>query len=215
MAGLIKMVMAMQHGVLPASLHIDAPTPHVDWSGGSVELLTRATQWPEDEGRPRRAGISAFGISGTNAHVIVEAAPPEPAGDSGAEQPVFTAGAPLGGAVPWVVSAASPAALRAQAGRLADFAERAQAGAVGVGWSLVAGRAVLEHRAVVVGGDAGQLLAGLRSLADDVPSGAVVGGEPVAGSAGPVLVFPGQGGQWRGMGAELLDVSPVFAARVA
>ncbi|MGW5355488.1 SDR family NAD(P)-dependent oxidoreductase, partial [Streptomyces sp. NPDC004031] len=214
MAGLIKMVMAMQHGVLPASLHIDAPTPHVDWSSGSVELLTRAVEWPEDVDRPRRAGISAFGISGTNAHVIVEAAPPEPADGPETDQPVFTAAAPLGGALPWVVSAASPAALRAQAARLADFAEAAGPGAVDVGWSLVSGRAVLDHRAVVVGEDAGQLLAGLRALAEDEPSGAVVGGEPVAGSAGAVLVFPGQGGQWRGMGAELLDVSPVFAARI-
>ncbi|MFI0901868.1 SDR family NAD(P)-dependent oxidoreductase, partial [Streptomyces sp. NPDC020983] len=215
MAGLIKMVMAMQHEVLPASLHIDAPTPHVDWSTGSVELLTRATPWPETEGRPRRAGISAFGISGTNAHVVVEAAPPEPAGEPGAEQPVFAATAPLGGAVPWVVSAASPTALRAQAARLADFAAGAEAGAVDVGWSLVAGRAVLEHRAVVVGAGGEELLAGLRSLAADEPSGTVVTGEPVAGGAGAVLVFPGQGGQWRGMGAGLLDVSPVFASRVA
>ncbi|WP_043183637.1 acyltransferase domain-containing protein, partial [Streptomyces sp. NRRL F-5123] len=209
MAGLIKMVMAMHHGVMPRTLHADEPTTEVDWSSGSVELLREQREWPGNADRPRRAGISAFGISGTNVHVVLEEAPAPDSPPSGAPTAV------VGGPAPWVVSGASAEGLRAQAGRLADFAERAQAGAVDVGWSLVAGRAVLEHRAVVVGGDAGQLLAGLRSLADGTPSAAVVEGEPLPVGPGPVLVFPGQGGQWRGMGAELLDVSPVFAARVA
>ncbi|MFF8000775.1 type I polyketide synthase [Streptomyces sp. NPDC007917] len=208
-AGVIKMVMAMRHGVLPKTLHVDAPTPHVDWGGGAVELLTEATAWPEEAGRPRRAGVSAFGISGTNAHVILEEAP-EPPTEGETTEPT----AP-GGVVPWVVSGRSAAGLRAQAGRLAEYAERTTADAEEVGWSLAAGRAMLEHRAVVIGGDREELLAGLGALAEGVPSGGVVSAEPVAGGAGPVLVFPGQGGQWLGMGVELLDSSPVFAGRIA
>ncbi|NUS87679.1 MAG: SDR family NAD(P)-dependent oxidoreductase, partial [Streptomyces sp.] len=208
-AGVIKMVMAMRHGVLPKTLHVDEPTPHVDWGGGAVELLTEATAWPEETERPRRAGVSAFGISGTNAHVILEEAP-APSAEGDATAPMVP-----GGVVPWVVSGRSAAGLRAQAGRLAEFAEETTADVAEVGWSLVAGRAMLEHRAVVVGDDRDELLAGLRALAEGVPSGGVVSAEPVAGGAGPVLVFPGQGGQWRGMGVELLDSSPVFAGRIA
>ncbi|MFI1851539.1 type I polyketide synthase [Streptomyces sp. NPDC020480] len=207
-AGIIKMVMAMRHGVVPKTLHVDEPTPHVDWGGGAVELLREATAWPEVE-RPRQAGVSAFGISGTNAHVIVEEAPKEP------EAPTESGAVPVGGVVPWVVSGRSAAGLRAQAARLAEFAERTAADEAEVGWSLVAGRATLEHRAVVVGQDRKELLAGLTALAEGEPSGGVVTAEPVAGGAGPVLVFPGQGGQWRGMGVQLLDASPVFAARIA
>ncbi|MGP3970984.1 type I polyketide synthase [Streptomyces sp. 6N223] len=212
-AGVIKMVMAMRHGVLPRTLHVDEPTPHVDWNSGAVELLADAVPWPEAD-RPRRAGVSAFGISGTNAHVIVEQVPeePEPEPEAPATEP---APAPVGGVVPWVVSARSAEALRAQAGRLAEYAPESGAGVAEVGWSLVAGRAALEHRAVVVGEDREDLVAGLRALADDEPSGAVVSGEPVGDGAGPVLVFPGQGGQWLGMGVELLDASPVFGARIA
>ncbi|MGY0063214.1 type I polyketide synthase [Streptomyces sp. LZ34] len=207
-AGIIKMVMAMRHGVLPKTLHVDEATPHVDWSGGAVELLREATAWPTVE-RPRQAGVSAFGISGTNAHVIVEEAPQE------SDVPAESEAVPVGGVVPWVVSGRSAAGLRAQAGRLVEFAEGSFAGVAEVGWSLVAGRAMLEQRAVVVGRDREELLAGLMALAEGVPSGGVVSAEPVAGGAGPVLVFPGQGGQWRGMGVELLDSSPVFAGRIA
>ena len=210
-AGVIKMVLAIQHGMLPASLHIDEPTPHVDWEAGAVRLLKESMPWPVAD-RPRRAGVSAFGISGTNAHVVLEQAPEAEAAEDAA--PVV-APEPLGGVAPWVVSGHSEAALRGQARRLADFAGRGDADidVSEVGWSLVAGRSVFEHRAVVVGGDRAALVAGLESLADGVPSAGVVTGSGVG--SGAVLVFPGQGAQWVGMGVELLTVSPVFAARIA
>src|SRR5271157_5985097 len=154
-AGVIKMVLALRHEVLPATLHVDAPSPHVDWSAGSVSLLTEARPWPAD-GRVRRAGVSSFGISGTNAHVILEQAPAAPETVAGAD--VSAVGL---GVVPWVVSGKSGAALAAQAARLAGFVD-ADAGLdlVDVGGSL-AGRSVFEHRAVVVGADRAQLVAGL------------------------------------------------------
>ncbi|MGC2654972.1 MAG: SDR family NAD(P)-dependent oxidoreductase, partial [Mycobacterium sp.] len=149
-AGVIKMVQAMRHEVLPATLHVDEPSPHVDWSAGSVSLLTEAQPWPVN-GRVRRAGVSSFGISGTNAHVIIEAAVPV--------EPVEPVVEPV--VVPWVVSAKSVAALALQAGRLAEFVGgRAQLAAADVGWSL-AGRSSFEHRAVVLGADRGELLDGL------------------------------------------------------
>ncbi|MFE6866121.1 type I polyketide synthase, partial [Kitasatospora sp. NPDC057692] len=141
-AGVIKMVMALRNGLLPKSLHVDAPSPHVDWSAGAVELLAESAEWPET-GRPRRAAVSSFGISGTNAHVIIEQAP-EPA------EPVTTAG--TGGVVPWALSARSAEALRAAAERLRDWAaDRPEADPVGVARTLASGRAALEHRVVVAG----------------------------------------------------------------
>ncbi|QUR67889.1 type I polyketide synthase [Mycobacterium spongiae] len=207
-AGVMKMVLALRHEVLPATLHVDAPSPHVDWAAGSVELLTEARQWPvrgRVPGRLRRAGVSSFGISGTNAHVIVEEAPPVG---------VAEAVASVAPVVPWVVSAKSALGLVAQASRLAEFVgERGQLAVSDVGWSL-AGRSVFEHRAVVVGGDREQLLAGLAGLADDDLGSATVRG--VAGPAGKtVFVFPGQGSQWLGMGVELLDTAPVFAKEIS
>ncbi|MBL1102703.1 type I polyketide synthase, partial [Streptomyces coffeae] len=212
-AGVIKMVMALRHGLLPATLHVDEPTPHADWKSGAVRLLTEEVPWPRDE-RPRRAGVSAFGISGTNAHVIVEEAP---AGD-GVEECVAGGGVCVGGVVPWVVSGRSVEALRGQAVALAGWVSGdAELMPVDVGWSLVAGRSVFEHRAVVVGEDWAGLVGGVGALAvGGVDAGVVcsgVGG--VVGGVGPVLVFPGQGSQWVGMGAGLLDVSSVFAGRVA
>ncbi|WP_369172897.1 SDR family NAD(P)-dependent oxidoreductase [Streptomyces sp. R28] len=199
-AGVIKMVMAMRHGVLPRSLHVGVPSSHVDWSSGGVEVLDRARQWPV-VGRARRAGVSAFGVSGTNAHVVLEQAPDE----AEAEVEAVVEAGPGSCAVPVVVSGVSAAALEAALGRLAALVEQdGELGVGEVGWSA-AHRSVFDHRAVVVASDRQVLLEGLASP--------VISG--VARRVGrTVLVFPGQGTQWAGMGAELLDSSPVFAARL-
>jgi polyketide synthase 7 len=200
-AGVIKLVQAIRHGVMPKTLHVDEPTPHVDWAAGAVSLLTESRPWPAVD-RPRRAGVSGFGISGTNAHVIVEEAPPGP------ESPAAVGD---DAAAPWVLAARSADALANQAARLlalvsADPGPRA----LDVGWSLVTTRSRFEHRAVVAGADRDQLVSGLAGLAAGEP-----GANVVAGRARPVgktvFVFPGQGSQWAGMGAELLDTSAVFA----
>ncbi|WP_425527970.1 type I polyketide synthase [Yinghuangia seranimata] len=206
--GIIKMIMAMRHGVLPRTLHVDRPATHVDWSAGAVELLTEARAWPSAPGRPRRAGVSAFGASGTNAHLILEEAPEETAVPEAADRPAWSAGR----AVPWTVSARSEAALRAQAGKLHDALTADQGlDAAGVGWTLASGRARLEHRAVLLGADRDELVDALRSLRDGVESARVVRG--VAGDAGggTVFMFPGQGTQWGGTARELYDAFPVFA----
>ncbi|WFB10704.1 SDR family NAD(P)-dependent oxidoreductase [Streptomyces sp. LX-29] len=212
-AGVIKMVLAMRHGVLPRTLHVDEPTPHVDWSVGGVELLTEERVWPET-GRPRRSAVSSFGVSGTNAHVVLEEAPEEAATESaGAPGSV---GAP--GVVPWVVSARSAEALRAQAERLREaVVAHPEWQPADVGWSLATGRASFDHRAVVIGGGREELLRGLEELTSDAAdtgasSGVVTG--RVAGRGGAVFVFPGQGSQWAGMAVELLDSSTVFRERI-
>ncbi len=199
-AGVMKMILAMRHELLPATLHVDAPSPHVDWSAGQVALLTEPRPWPADSSKVRRAGVSSFGISGTNAHVIIEAAPPVDAVEREAPPPV----------VPWVVSAKTVAGLGKQATRLSEFvAARPELDAADVGWSL-AGRSTFEHRAVVLGADREQLLSGLAELADGNPSGTVIDG--AATPAGKtVFVFPGQGSQWLGMGMGLHAAYPVFA----
>ena len=200
-AGVIKMVQAMRHGVMPATLHVDVPSPRVDWESGAVSVLTEARDWPVD-GRPRRAGVSSFGISGTNAHVILEQAPIEVSESTG--------GASGLSALPWVISARSAEALTAQASRLSAHVE-ADPGLdpVDVGCSL-AGRSVFEHRAVVVGADRQALMKRLATLADGDPGAGVVVGQ--AGSVGKtVVVFPGQGSQQIGMGRELYGQLPVFA----
>ncbi|MEN3357457.1 MAG: hypothetical protein V7637_1439 [Mycobacteriales bacterium] len=207
-AGLIKMVMAMRHGQLPATLNVDRPTPHVDWSSGTIRLLTEGVPWPA-AGRPRRTAVSAFGISGTNAHVVLEEAPPEPAGPV---EPVAPAGPAAAAALPWVVSAASEPALREQARRLhAHVAGAPDLAPSGVAHALAA-RASLQHRAVAVGTGRDDLLAALAALADDRPATNLLRG---AGEPGPaVFVFPGQGAQWVGMAAGLLAASPVFRDRI-
>nr|AXL05391.1 type I polyketide synthase [uncultured bacterium] len=198
--GVIKMVQALRHGVLPPTLHADEPTREVDWSAGAVELLTEAREWRPGD-RPRRAAISSFGISGTNAHVILEEV---------AEEPETTAAEPgPAGVVPLVVSARTTASLSEQAGRLATFLEQAAVPLADVAGALAAGRAVLDKRAVVVAGDRGEAIAGLREIA----AGQGVVGDG-ARDGGIVFVFPGQGTQWVGMGRELLAESPVFAARM-
>ncbi|MFF8575621.1 type I polyketide synthase [Streptomyces sp. NPDC015408] len=205
-AGVIKMVQALRHGVLPATLHVDAPTTRVDWSAGAVELLTEAREWPRGD-RPRRAGVSAFGVSGTNAHLILEEAP--------AEKEDTVPAPSSGGVVPLVVSARSAVSLAGQAGRLASFVEQNdEVGLADVAGALAGGRAVLSERAVVVAGSDAEALAGLRALAARESAPGVVSGS--SGTPGKVVwVFPGQGSQWAGMGRELMDASPVFAERIA
>ncbi|MFF2120242.1 beta-ketoacyl synthase N-terminal-like domain-containing protein [Kitasatospora sp. NPDC058184] len=206
-AGVMKMVLAMRHGVLPRTLHAEVPSSHVDWSSGGVELLGEAREWPE-VGRPRRAGVSSFGISGTNAHVIVEGVAEEATAspDSPVEDPDV---------VPWVVSGRSVEALRAQAGRLAEYlTERPEVGAGSVGWSLVAQRSLFEQRAVVTGAGREELLAGLRVLAEGGTADNVTvtpSTTPPDGSNGLALLFTGQGAQRLGMGRSLHRDFPVFA----
>ncbi|MCU1680114.1 MAG: ScnS2, partial [Amycolatopsis sp.] len=197
-AGVIKMVMALRHGTLPPTLHVDTPSSHVDWSAGSLELLTERTAWPEVN-RPRRAGVSSFGVSGTNAHVILEQAElvePEP-------------DISFDGVLPFVLSARSSAGLGAQAERLTSVLDGQSP--ADIVYSLVNSRAVFEHRAVVLGSRLDELARGLEALAGDHS-------DVVSGVARPVgktvFVFPGQGSQWAGMGCELLDSSPAFAARM-
>ncbi|MFE0025195.1 type I polyketide synthase, partial [Amycolatopsis sp. NPDC059021] len=200
-AGVIKMVQAIRSGMLPKTLHAEEPTPQVDWSAGTVRLLTANTAWPGAD-RPRRAAVSSFGISGTNAHVILEqAAEPESAEE--AEAPAVT---------PWVLSARTGAALRDAARRLARHVEDnpGQTEAA-VARSLAAGRAAFERRAVVLSGDR---IEALRGIADDhLPEPVVTGTADVRGRT--VFVFPGQGSQWAGMATGLLTASPVFAGRFA
>jgi rifamycin polyketide synthase module 4/5/6 len=202
-ASVIKMVQALRHEVLPATLHVDAPTPEVDWSAGAVELLTEARGWTRN-GRPRRAGVSAFGVSGTNAHLILEEAPPQDVAPD----------APAPEMLPVVVSARSTGSLAGQAGRLADFLDGSGVAPGLLAGALVSGRAALSERAVVVAGAGDEAVAGLRALARGETAAGVVTGR--AGAPGKVVwVFPGQGTQWAAMGRELLDSSPVFAGRVA
>ncbi|MFF8293747.1 type I polyketide synthase, partial [Streptomyces sp. NPDC016309] len=212
-AGVIKMVLAMRHGVLPKTLHVDEPTPHVDWTAGDLALLTEQTEWPET-GRPRRAGVSSFGLSGTNAHTIIEEAPATPADESAADGPAAVEGplAPVPPVLPLVLSAKNPTGLRAQADQLASYVAADPAVPLGdVAYSLTTGRAALEERAVLVGGveDREGLTAGLRSLAagEHVP-GLVRG---TVGEGGLAFLFTGQGSQRLGMGRELYETYPVFA----
>jgi acyl transferase domain-containing protein/acyl carrier protein len=200
------MVQAMRHGLLPATLHIDEPTPHVDWSSGTVRLLTEPAPWPET-GRPRRAGVSGFGIGGTNAHLILEEAPeadetPEGQGDA------------TSGALPWLISARSEQALRAQAAALADhLAGHPDLTPGAVGWSLLKTRTTFEHRAAITGDDRRSMTEALHALAGGRPHADLVnpGTPAITTHPGPVFVFPGQGSQWTGMATDLLGTSPVFA----
>ncbi|MFG1658510.1 type I polyketide synthase [Micromonospora chersina] len=213
-AGVIKMILAMRAGVVPATLHVDEPSPHIDWSAGAVQLATEARPWPE-AGRTRRSAVSSFGISGTNAHVILELPddqPPAEEAAAGAPRP----GAILSDVVAWPVSARSRPALAGQAARLArhlrghDCTDPAA-----VAWSLATTRSTFDHRAVVVGGSVEELLSGLDALADGTPSADVVAGTASGHGAGPVFVFPGQGAQSARMAAGLVGRTPVFDAKLA
>ncbi|MFD3844197.1 type I polyketide synthase, partial [Streptomyces sp. NPDC058642] len=211
-AGVIKMVMAMRTGVLPPSRHAEEPTSHVDWSDGTVALLDRAVPWTEGRTGPRRAGVSAFGMSGTNAHVILEEAPPGTA----STRPVVVAGpAGLPGSpvLPLLVSARTAEALAAQAARIADVVA-AGTDLADTGWSLLTTRSALEHRAVAWAAEAGELTDALRALASGTASAHAITGTASETGGGTVFVFPGQGAQWLGMGRGLLESSPVFAARI-
>ncbi|MEV4826697.1 beta-ketoacyl synthase N-terminal-like domain-containing protein, partial [Micromonospora sp. NPDC049274] len=195
-AGVIKMVMAMRHGVLPRTLHVDEPSRHVDWSAGGVELLTREQEWTGD-GRPRRAGVSSFGISGTNAHVIIEQ------GETGTTDAVRRE-LPV---VPWLLSARSEAGLRGQAAKLLAHVDD-DADSATVGAALLT-RARLAERAVVFGTSRDELRAALTALAAGEPSGGVVTGAGDGGRVG--FLFAGQGSQRAGMGRSLAAAFPVFA----
>ncbi|BCJ55973.1 hypothetical protein Asp14428_74480 [Actinoplanes sp. NBRC 14428] len=200
-AGVIKMTQAMRHGVLPRSLHIDAPSPRVDWSAGAIELLTGERPWP-DAGRPRRAAVSAFGISGTNAHLVLEGPPVEE------QQPAPPSQTP----VVWVLSARSEAALQAQAARL----RHVEAEPADIAHSLAA-KARFEHRAVIVGDDRAELDRGLTALlpGGDEPGKRRPSQGLAAGDPGRVVfVYPGQGTQWAGMGRDLLESDEAFRAEL-
>ncbi|MDX3550163.1 ketoacyl-synthetase C-terminal extension domain-containing protein, partial [Streptomyces europaeiscabiei] len=210
MAGVIKMVQAMRHGTLPKSLHAAEVSPIVDWPAGQVEVLTEARPWERDD--RRRAGVSSFGVSGTNAHIILEEDGPLPV-----EEPARTAGDRSGAPAPWLVSARSEKALRAQAAQLLTHLESTGDDLVDIAHSLLTGRAALEERAVVVGSDRESLAASLRALAAGTADTSLTRGtaQRVGDAVDTVFVFPGQGSQWVGMAVGLLDSSPVFAARFA
>ncbi|WP_455711224.1 type I polyketide synthase [Streptomyces iakyrus] len=230
-AGIIKMVQAMRYGRLPRTLHAERPSRHVDWASGGVALLAGDTPWPTAD-RPRRAAVSAFGISGTNAHIVLEQAP---VGQASAGQRANPAGAPARPAPAesgpaeagrhadeergsrrtalWVLSARSQEALRARAGDLGDAVRGVSGVRAGdVGWSLATTRAAFEERAVVLGAGVDDLVAGLDALAVDGTSPRLVRGRAVPGAARPVFVFSGQGSQWPGMAVALCDEEPVFDA---
>ncbi|MEU5838641.1 SDR family NAD(P)-dependent oxidoreductase [Streptomyces diacarni] len=200
-AGIIKMLMAMRNGELPATLHVDEPTPHVDWSTGAVELVTERQAWPQ-VARPRRAAVSSFGISGTNAHVVLEQGP----------EPVV-AGEPAVAGLPLVVSAKSEAALAARAGQVRELLASETVDPARAASALATRAPHLPFRAAVSGTDRDELLAGLEALASGRPAANLVQGAGT-GTGKTVFVFPGQGSQWQGMALDLFDSSPVFAARL-
>ncbi|MFJ6086959.1 type I polyketide synthase [Streptomyces sp. NPDC092369] len=203
--GVIKLVQALQRGELPGTLHVDRPTPHVDWSAGTVSLLTATTPWPDAvEGRPRRAGVSSFGISGTNAHLILESAPPAETDD--------TVVASATGSGPWVLSARDTDALRAQAARLLTRLEALDGRDADIGWSLAATRALHDHRAVILGDTRASRTAALRALADGTDAPGLVHGPAAGRDVRTAVLFSGQGSQRPGAGRTLYETHPVFTA---
>ncbi|MFI1358053.1 type I polyketide synthase [Streptomyces sp. NPDC020898] len=209
--GLIKMVMALRHETLPKTLHVDAPTRHVDWADGQVRLLTETVPWP-DTGAPRRAAVSAFGVSGTNGHVILEQAPPagpEMESPAEAEAVVGAVRPPL---VPWVLSGRTEAALRDQAARLAAHLERHPGlDPLDIGFSLATTRSVFEHRAVVLADATGGAPAALAALADGRGTPGVVRDVERRQGSRTAFLFAGEGGQQPGSARELYEQYPPFA----
>ncbi|MFE0186279.1 type I polyketide synthase, partial [Streptomyces olivaceus] len=203
-AGIIKMVQAIRHGLLPKTLHVDEPTPHIDWDSGNVQLLTETRDWPATD-RPRRAAISSFGISGTNAHIIIEQAPqPEP-------EPV-TEEEHYDGPVAWLLSAKTEPALRDQAAHLLHHIEthpHLEPAAVA---RTLAARTMFTHRASIVATTLDDFRPALTALKNGTPAPNLTQGTATPGKT--VFVFPGQGSQWTGMGLELLTTSPVFAHHI-
>ncbi len=222
-AGVIKTVLALRHGLLPRTLHVDRPSSKVDWSTGRVALLTEPQPWPSS-GTPRRAGVSSFGVSGTNAHVIVEEAPrtpvaagavkPPTVGVAGAAEPAAADRAPVprtSGPIPWVLSARSAAGLRGQAQRLLGHVEADRELDLGdLGCALVDARSLFEHRAVAIGSEREELLAGLHTLARGDRAVGVVSGAAPPAPGGLAYLFTGQGAQRAGMGRELYEALPAF-----
>lgn len=230
-AGVIKIVMAMRNDLLPRTLHVEQPSSHIDWSAGAVRLLTEPVPWPGGE-RRRRAAVSSFGASGTNAHVILEEEPDQDLASIGAEADVPAdaqdaatptadgGGRPLawhdgladGGVLPSILSAKNELGLIAQAARLHEHLEGEPAPKmVDLAFSL-SRRAHMESRAVILGGDRDALLGGLSALVKEDSAVGLIGGTSGSRNAvQPVFVFPGQGGQWEGMARELMACSPVFA----
>ncbi|MFI5980625.1 SDR family NAD(P)-dependent oxidoreductase [Streptomyces sp. NPDC051555] len=209
-AGVIKMVLAMRHGVVPATLHVDEPSSHVDWASGAVELATQRAVWPGQG--VRRAGVSSFGISGTNAHVILEEAPREVSAEEVVAQGDGGLGRAAVGVLPWVLSGKSPSALRSQAARLREHAVARDVDLAGTAVALATARTAFEYRAVVLAEDATGFTTTLDTLADKGTTGRHL----VRGTARPgaktAFVFAGQGAQWAGMGGQWYEQLPAFAA---
>ncbi|MEU1056934.1 beta-ketoacyl synthase N-terminal-like domain-containing protein, partial [Streptomyces sp. NPDC005876] len=199
-AGVIKTVLALQHGILPRTLHVDAPTPQVDWSAGAVELLTEEREWPRAD-RPRRAGVSGFGVSGTNAHVILEQAP-----ELTSARTPGPAALPV---MPLLLSGHGTAALRAQARQVRDHAEaHGELDLSELGAALALGRAALPDRAVVLAADRNEALTGLDAVARGETAPGVTTGTATRGRL--AVLFTGQGSQRIGMGRELYETFPAY-----
>ncbi|MFG1949486.1 type I polyketide synthase, partial [Nonomuraea sp. NPDC048826] len=206
--GVIKMVLAMRHGLLPKTLHVDEPTPHVDWSAGQVKLLTEPVEWRAGD-RPRRAGVSSFGISGTNAHVILEEAP----GITESAEPSPVSG-PMPGMPPviWPISGKTPAALRAQAARLRRYLDTLDEHALpAAGRALATTRAALEHRAVILADDHAQTATALDALSTSSTGSTGNAVQDAVREGKLAFLFTGQGAQRPGMGRDLYQAFPAFA----